>query len=86
MAGRVVFVKCLKAKNMNAMVQELLDESDKAAYNEGKPVSITYTSIKALIANDVVRRWKEEHRDKPDEKELRKTFQPISDAEAVQKD
>jgi hypothetical protein len=93
-AGRIVFAKCLKGENMNAMVleavaRELLSETDKAAYDEGKPVSINYSTLRNMIADDVVSRWKKEHADEPlseeKEKVVRKTFQPISEAKFVQK-
>ncbi|CAJ1959899.1 unnamed protein product [Cylindrotheca closterium] len=93
-AGRIVFAKCLKGENMNAMVleavaRELLSETDKAAYDEGKPISINYSTLRNLIADDVVSRWKKEHIDEPlseeREKVVRKTFQPISEATFVQK-
>ncbi|CAJ1938632.1 unnamed protein product [Cylindrotheca closterium] len=93
-AGGIVFAKCLKGENMNAMVleavvRELLSETDKAAYNEGRPISINYSMLRNLIADDVVSRWKKEHIDKPlseeREKVVRKTFQPISEATFVQK-
>jgi hypothetical protein len=94
LAGRIVFAKCLKGENMNAMVleavaRELLSETDKAAYDEGKPVSINYSTLRNMIADYVVSRWNEEHADEQlseeKEKVVRKTFQPISEATFVQK-
>ena len=79
----------MNAMVLEAVARELLSETDKAAYDEGKPVSINYSTLRNMIADYVVSRWNEEHADEQlseeKEKVVRKTFQPISEATFVQK-